>query len=137
MVQHVPHSDCVERIHLPGLMLMDPIQKLFHKSEKPMSRRAALRAAACGFGYLGLSDLLQAADNPLSVKQPHFAPKAKRVIFLFMHGGPSSIDTFDPKPKLYTDNGKPLPIKRPLAFAGEPPGPLMKPMWDFSQHGQS
>ncbi len=116
---------------------MDSIQKLFQKSEKPMSRRAALRAAACGFGYLGLSDLLQAADNPLSVKQPHFAPRAKRVIFLFMHGGPSSIDTFDPKPRLYKENGKPLPIKRPLAFAGEPPGPLMKPLWDFNQYGQS
>src|SRR6185295_14286249 len=62
---------------------------------------------------------------------------AKREIFLFMHGGTSSIDTFDPKPKLYTDKGKPLPIKRPLAYAGDPPGPLMKPLWDFSQHGQS
>ncbi|MEJ7606923.1 MAG: DUF1501 domain-containing protein [Bryobacteraceae bacterium] len=103
-----------------------------------MSRRAALRAAACGFGYLGLSDLLSAASaDPLAPKLTHFAPKAKRVIFLFMHGGPSSIDTFDPKPKLYTDHGKPLPMKRPLAFDDEPAGPLMKPLWDFKQHGQS
>lgn len=103
-----------------------------------MSRRAALRAAACGFGYLGLADLLSAAaDNPLATREPHFQPRAKRVIFLFMHGGPSSIDTFDPKPRLFQDHGKPLPIKRPLAFADEPAGPLMKPLWEFRQHGQS
>ncbi|MBC8166559.1 MAG: DUF1501 domain-containing protein [Bryobacteraceae bacterium] len=117
---------------------MDPITRKFHKTEKPLSRRAALRAAACGFGYLGLSDLLSAAvEDPLAPKSPHFPARAKRVIFLFMHGGPSSIDTFDPKPRLYRDNGKPLPFKRPLAFADEPAGPLMKPLWDFKQHGES
>src|SRR6186997_3378910 len=54
--------------------------------ERPITRRGALRAAACGFGYLGLADLLAAADEPLAPRKPHFAPKAKRVIFLFMHG---------------------------------------------------
>jgi hypothetical protein len=103
-----------------------------------LSRRAALRAAACGFGYLGLADLLAAAaDNPLAPKAPHFPAKAKRVIFLFMHGGPSSVDTFDPKPRLIRDHGKPLPFKRPLAFADEPAGPLMKPLWEFKGHGES
>ncbi len=120
---------------------MDPIQQLFHKNVKPMSRRAALRGAACGFGYLGLSDLLNAATaasaDPLVPKAPHFEPKAKRVIFLFMHGGPSSIDTFDPKPRLTRDHGKPLPFRRPLAFADGDAGPLMKPMWDFKNYGQS
>ncbi|MBX5496761.1 MAG: DUF1501 domain-containing protein [Bryobacteraceae bacterium] len=116
---------------------MEKILQHFHKTQKPMSRRAALRAAACGFGFLGLADLLAAADNPLAPRAPHFPPKAKRVIFLFMHGGPSSIDTFDPKPRLYRDHGKPLPIKRPLAFADEPAGPLMKPLWEFKQYGQS
>lgn len=119
---------------------MDPIQKLFHKTEAPMSRRAALRAAACGFGSLGLADLLSAAtasENPLAPKEPHFAPRAKRVIFLFMHGGPSSVDTFDPKPRLVKDHGKPLPFKRPLAFADGNAGPLMKPLWDFKQYGES
>ena len=81
-----------------------------------------LRAAGCGFGYLGLADMLAHAattgDQPLAVRQPNFPPRAKRVIFLFMHGGPSSVDTFDPKPRLTLDDGKPLPIKRPLAFAG-------------------
>ena len=54
-----------------------------------------LRAAGCGFGYLGLAGMLAEArdrppDNPLAIHQPHFPPKAKRVIFLFMHGGPSA-----------------------------------------------
>jgi hypothetical protein len=114
------------------------VKQAFTRVEKPMSRRAALRAAACGFGYLGLADLLAAASsNPLAVRAPHFEPRAKRVIFLFMHGGPSSIDTFDPKPRLYKDHGKPLPFKRPLAFADGDPGPLMKPLWDFKNYGQS
>ena len=68
---------------------------------------------------------------------PHFPARAKRVIFLFMHGGPSSIDTFDPKPRLIRDHGKPLPINRPLAFDDEEAGPLMKPLWDFKQYGES
>lgn len=117
----------------------------FHKSSKPMSRRAALRAAGCGFGLLGLSDLLRAADgtsnagdqNPLAPKPPHFKARAKRVIFLFMHGGVSHVDSFDYKPRLIKDNGKPLPIKRPLAFADTPPGPLVAPLWNFKQRGQS
>jgi hypothetical protein len=70
-----------------------------------------------------LAEAATSVDNPLALRQPHFPPKAKRVIFLFMHGGPSSVDTFDPKPRLTIDDGKPLPIKRPLAFAGGTPGP--------------
>ena len=113
-----------------------PISKLFHTREQPMSRRAALRAAGCGFGYLGLASLLQGA-NPLAPHAPHFEAKAKRVIFLFMHGGPSAVDTFDPKERLTRDHGKPLPIKRPLAFADESAGPLMKSPWQFRPGGQS
>ncbi|MGH9658663.1 MAG: DUF1501 domain-containing protein, partial [Bryobacteraceae bacterium] len=85
-----------------------------------------------------LADLVAAADaNPLAPKAPQFPAKAKRVIFLFMHGGPSHIDTFDLKPRLIRDNGKPLPIKRPLAFADTDPGPLLAPLWEFKPHGQS
>jgi hypothetical protein len=115
---------------------------------KPLSRRALLREGACGFGFLGLAGLLANAGrlgaepsidpaNPLAPRAPHFAPKAKRVIFLFMHGGPSSVDTFDPKSRLDRDDGKPLPIKRPLAFDDSEPGPLMKSPWPFHPGGQS
>ena len=114
-----------------------------YRSQRPVSRRGALRAAALGFGHLGLAGLLAAAEqpqqlpNPLAPRKPHFEPRAQRVIFLFMHGGPSSVDTFDPKERLTRDHGKPLPIKRPLAFADAPPGPLMKSPWEFKQMGES
>src|SRR5262245_39956265 len=116
---------------------------MYHRQENPLSRRAWLRAAGLGFGSLGLSALftdearLFAADNPLAPRAPHFEPKAKRVILLFMHGGPSSIDTFDPKERLNSDNGKPLPFKRPLAFDRSDPGPLMKSPWEFKPGGKS
>ncbi|MEX2261836.1 MAG: DUF1501 domain-containing protein [Bryobacteraceae bacterium] len=121
---------------------MDPIQALYRQPERPVSRRGMLRAAACGFGYLGLAGLLSEAEaakagGPLAPRPPHFEPKAKRVIFLFMHGGPSSVDTFDPKERLTRDHGKPLPIKRPLAFDDSEPGPLMKSPWQFHPGGQS
>lgn len=123
--------------------LLNPI---YRQVEKPLSRRAWLRAAGLGFGSIGLTAMLAeearllAATqdaNPLAPKASHFPAKAKRVIFLFMHGGPSSIDTFDPKERLVRDHGKPLPIKRPLAFADGPIGPLMKPLWDFKPGGKS
>src|SRR5690606_33475050 len=109
---------------------------------KPMSRRALLRDGALGFGALGLAGLLAeesraARVNPLEPKKPHFAPRAKQVIFLFMHGGPSSIDTFDFKPYLREHNGQALPIKRPLAFADDEPGPLMQNQWEFRPGGKS
>ena len=117
---------------------------LSRNDTRPMSRRALLRDGALGFGALGLAGLLAdngyAADgssDPLAVRAPHFAPRAKQVIFLFMHGGPSSIDTFDYKPYLKANNGKPLPIKRPLAFADAEPGPLMQNQWEFRPGGKS
>jgi hypothetical protein len=101
-----------------------------------LSRRQILRRAACGFGLLGLESLLH-AQNPLAPKAPHFPAKAKRVIFLFMHGGPSHLDTFDPKPRLIRDHGKPLPFKRPLTFAEGSTGNLLQSPWTFRRHGQS
>ena len=81
-----------------------------------VSRRAILRKTALGFAALGLDGLLASepatSAGPLAPKQPHFPARAKRVIFLFMHGGVSHIDSFDPKPRLIQDNGKPMPIKR-------------------------
>jgi len=107
------------------------------------SRRYLLRRSACGFGFMGLASLLSSQAggsqpvNPLAPKQPHFPARAKRVIFLFMHGGPSHIDTFDPKPRLTADHGKPLPFKRPLTFAEGAIGALLKSPWGFRRYGQS
>ncbi|HEX5500835.1 MAG TPA: DUF1501 domain-containing protein, partial [Thermomicrobiales bacterium] len=89
------------------------------------SRRRWLAQMGTGFGTLGLAAVLAdagllgdrtaraassgAATSPLAPKPPHFAPRAKRVIFLFMNGGPSHVDTFDPKPALEKYAGMPLP----------------------------
>ena len=103
------------------------------------SRRALLRQTACGFGAIALRALLAAEENenPLAPKAPHFPARAQRVIFLFMHGGPSHLDTFDPKPRLERDHGKPLPFKRPLTFAEEQVGALLKSPFAFKKHGES
>ena len=74
--------------------------------------------------------------NPLGIRVPHFAPRAKRVIFLFMHGGPSQVDTFDYKPKLQKDDGKPVPFAKPrVQFAQT--GNLMGSPYKWKQHGES
>ncbi len=110
---------------------------------RTLSRRELLRTASAGFGSVALAGLLgeqqmRAAQsaNPLAIKEPHFAPKAKRVIFLFMHGGPSQVDTFDYKPLLKRDHGKPLPFQRPKVVSGQTFN-LLKSPWDFKQYGQS
>ena len=76
-----------------------------------------LERSAMGMGALALGSMLQSADaseaNPLAVRKPHFAAKAKRVIHLFMNGGPSHVDTFDPKPSLEKYAGKALPVDNP------------------------
>jgi hypothetical protein len=111
---------------------------MFTSAKPVLTRRHILRRAACGFGWFGLRAMLAAeTSSPLAPKQPHFPPKARRVIFLFMHGGPSHIDTFDPKPMLDRDHGKPLPFQRPLTFAEGQTGSLFKSPWKFRQHGQS
>ncbi len=97
-----------------------------------MSRRALLREAACGFGYLAFAGLAGAeaaslrAGEPLAGRAPHFPPRAKRVIFLFMDGGPSQMDTFDPKPGLAKQHGQKWRKST-----------LFKSHWDFAQYGQS
>ena len=102
-----------------------------------LSRRALLRRTALGFGSLGLTSLLADTSSPLASRAPHFAPRAKRVIFLFMHGGVSHVDTFDPKPRLQRDHGKPMPIERELTFNEKGAGALMQSPWEFSRRGQS
>ena len=72
-----------------------------------MTRREMLRTMGAGFGAAGLAGTLSAANptNPLAPKASHFPGKAKHVIFLFLNGGPSQVDTFDPKPLLQKYNG--------------------------------
>jgi len=102
-------------------------------------RRQLLQSSASGFGWLALQGLLGAETsvaNPLLAKQPHFPARAKRVIFLFMKGGPSQVDTFDPKPLLDRDHGKPLPFDLPrVTFAKTTT--LFKSPWKFKHYGQS
>lgn len=118
--------------------------------EHPASRREFLARAGGGFGALALATLLGSSAsasepsaisaNPLIARSPHFAPRAKRVIWCFMDGGPSHIDLFDPKPELAKLAGKPLPatIKRPMTAMGVTSGtPLMASTRKFAQHGQS
>ena len=96
------------------------------------SRREALSMTSCGFGYLALKGLLsndvQATGfrNPLSEKPSHFQAKAKRVIFMFMQGGPSHLETFDHKPELEKSGGKKVAGKAMLA-----------PIYKFNPHGKS
>jgi len=103
-----------------------------------MTRRQMLGTFANGFGMLGLSSLMaqDESSNPLSLKQPHYAPKAKRVIFLFMSGGPSHVDTFDPKPRLAADNGKPLPFEQPKLVRTKT-GNLLRSPFGFKKYGQA
>ncbi len=86
-----------------------------------ISRRRMLAQLGNGFGLLALTGLLAESEaradapalNPLAARPPHHTPRAKRVIFLFMDGGPSQLDLFDPKTRLARDNGKPLPFAKP------------------------
>lgn len=71
-----------------------------------LTRRQCLKHAACGFGALALSDLAHAATNPLAARASHFPPRARRVIFLFMQGGPSQPDLFDPKTFIQRKHGQ-------------------------------
>ncbi|MGH9718760.1 MAG: DUF1501 domain-containing protein [Bryobacteraceae bacterium] len=110
-----------------------------------LSRREWLFRWSNGFGGLALSALMaenaaRAADDrtrdPLRPRAPHYEPKARSVIFLFMDGGPSHIDTFDPKPRLQAESGKPLPFKR---APNAPPsnGELFPSPFAFRRYGQS
>jgi len=115
---------------------------------RPRTRREFLARAGAGFGALALADLLRgpsaagatsAADEPrdpaapLAVRAPHFAPRARSVIWLFMEGAPSAVDLFDPKPELDRGDGKKIDID---VFNGNP-GPLMKSPFSFKRYGQS
>jgi hypothetical protein len=120
------------------------------------NRREMLKAFANGFGMIGVASLLAQeafadatagaswaksladparAASPLASRPPMFPAKAKRVIFLFMSGGPSHVDTFDPKPVLAEHNGKPLPFEMPKLVRTKT-GNLLASPWSFKKHGQ-
>ena len=105
-----------------------------------LSRRRMLQNSGCSFASLALAGLCAdeaaAARNPLAAKPAHFTPHAKRVIFLFMHGGPSQVDTFDYKPRLEKDDGSDLPFA-PTAGLDAKTKRLMKSPWKFKQYGES
>ncbi|MGI8992567.1 MAG: DUF1501 domain-containing protein [Bryobacteraceae bacterium] len=102
-----------------------------------MNRRDVLKKMGAGFGALALADLLNADSTraSLAVKTPHFPPQAKRVIFLFLNGGMSHIDTFDPKPMLTKHDGEPMP--GPKIQTDRASGNLMRSPFQFRKRGQS
>ncbi len=112
------------------------------------TRRRILQTSAVGFGHLAFRALLDAevlaetaaesghVANPLAAKPPHLPARARRIVFLFMKGGPSHVDTFDPKPLLDRDHGKPPPFELPkVTFAAQ--GNLLRSPWKFRRYGQS
>ena len=112
-----------------------------HAPSAGLSRREALKSFASGFGMLGLASVLgpgafAASANPLAVQVPQFPARAKNIIFLFMAGGPSHVDLFDPKPRLLQDNGKPLPFEKPKLERTKT-GNLLGSPFAFKKHGQS
>jgi hypothetical protein len=107
-----------------------------------MTRRRLLQRAGAGFGWLALNSLLArtsaASGNPLAPKAPQFPARAKRVIWLFMNGGPSHVDTWDYKPELAKRDGQPLEgFDAKTGFFPNAVGPLMKSPFEWTQYGQS
>ncbi len=106
-----------------------------------LSRRQMLQRCANGFGALAFAGLFAEkaaadADDPLAERATHFAPRAKRIIFLYMDGGPSQVDTFDPKPRLDREDGQPIGMKIPKTQFDDV-GSVLKSPWKFRQYGES
>src|SRR5438874_6289884 len=130
-------------MHLPRVIADPPSSGL--------SRRSFLRQAGGGCGLLALADLLagqgllatdaraaEAENNPLAPRRPHFPAKAKSVIWLFMNGGPSQVDTWDYKPELDRQDGKELQgFDKATGFFVDQVGPLMRSPFSWKQCGQS
>jgi hypothetical protein len=124
-----------------------------HHSFCGRTRREFFWEAGAGFTSVALAGLLSrdgffagsraaAAEappqsNPLAPKAPHFTPKATSVIFLFMYGGPSHVDTFDYKPELFKLDGKTIPVKTKGRGGEKNEGRVVGPKWSFKQYGES
>jgi len=102
-----------------------------------MTRRDCLRTMGAGFGMVGLAGVLGAemSRSPLEVKVPHFPAKAKRVVFLFLNGGPSQVDTFDPKPMLAKYSHQPMPSGN--LKTERKTGNLLPSPFAFTRYGKS
>src|SRR4249920_834346 len=110
----------------------------------PQTRREMLQQAASGFGAVALAALLAedapaattGPQDPFSPRKPHFPPRARNVIFLYMDGGPSQMDTFDPKPLLEKEHGQPFKMKmEPTQFNNN--GNTLASPWKFRTCGRS
>ncbi len=112
-------------------------------NEQIFSRRKLFQHAAGGFASIALAGMLaeqtpaQESPDPLSPRQPHFAPRAKRVIFLYMTGGVSHVDTFDPKPQLFARHGQTITVDNWQGRLGTFRRFLKRPDWTFRRGGQS
>ena len=107
-------------------------------NQRTFSRREALRRTSLGFGSLALAGLMnsRAFGAGLPPGAPHFAPRAKRVIFAYMSGGVSHVDSFDPKPALKARHGQPMPVPvKPTMFNNN--GNIMASPWEAKPRGQS
>ena len=109
---------------------------------RPLSRRDMLRQCASGFGAVALAALLddrafgKTTADDMTPRDPHYRPKARNVIFLYMDGGPSQVDTFDPKPLLTKENGQAFKMKmEPTQFNDN--GNTLGSPWKFNPYGQS
>jgi len=105
-------------------------------THSPSSRRDWLKSSACGFGYLAFANMLasqNARAGSLAEKKPHHAPRAKRVIFVFLQGAPSHLETFEYKPKLFEDDGK---LETTTGGTGNP-RKYLAPQWKFQQYGET
>ncbi|MEL7498486.1 MAG: DUF1501 domain-containing protein [Planctomycetota bacterium] len=122
------------------------------RPKPPLTRRQLLQQSACGFGALALAGICSnqatANDDPpklsdvhttLEPREPMFAARAKRVIFIFMQGGPSQVDSLDYKPELIESDGKEIDFTgvRFGTFGSKKKRTLMKPLWKFKQYGES
>tara|TARA_B100001123_G_scaffold420716_1_gene527454 strand:- start:16246 stop:17706 length:1461 start_codon:yes stop_codon:yes gene_type:complete len=118
-----------------------------HTGLRPfLTRREMLRQTSTGFGMLALSALLadrsyaglaqDGVEGPLAAKAPHFTPKVKNVIFCYMSGGLSHIDSFDPKPRLAAEAGQPMPFQTERTMFNQD-GNILPSPWAFTQHGKS
>src|SRR6187455_2324593 len=117
----------------------DPVNRF----RSPLTRRDLLAKCGMGLGLVGLTSLLSedraSADaigtNPLAPKSPHFSGRASRVVHLFMNGGPSQVDTFDPKPLLDKYHGQPLPSEH--LRTERKTGAAMRSPFKFERYGSS